>query len=733
MSSDRVQRDRTFLAEATLLLSQNLDPDRALANLARLATSAIADWCLIHMLDGAGRIELVAQQHVDVTKLAIAEDMIRRFPPDESEHNRIYRVLHGGRAEVYPDLPDDLLAANANDPAQLAYLRSVGYQSAMVVPMLGRRGVIGTITLITAEAGRRYDEVDLAVAEDLGRRAGLAIENARLFESEREARRAAERAADRTARLYRLAIALGDVIEAREVAEAFVGAGRAALGAQASHAWLLDDSGTTLDLAVQHGELENTGVDGYRRVAVDAALPICDVLRTRAPMMFSSLAQLEARYPEARVAEELPFRSWAVVPLLAGGRGIGAAAFSFLDHRDFPAEDQAFVDAMTRQAALAFERCRLFEAERRATEQAKLAERRKDEFLAMLGHELRNPLAPLATAVELMRARDPTMFRREREVIERQVAHLSRLLDDLLDISRITRGKIELDRQVVDIAGVVAKAVEMASPLYEKRRHHLRVEVPRGLRVDGDPVRLAQVFQNLLTNAAKYTAPEGHVTIAAALADGEVVVRVRDDGVGIAAEVLPAVFELFVQGDRSLDRSQGGLGIGLTVVKRLVELHGGTVEARSDGPGHGTEMLVRLPAADSAELAAAAAAATRVAPSRHRRVLIVDDNPDAAEVLGEYLRELGYEIELAGDGPTAIARAEQFHPHVAVLDLGLPVMDGYELAQRLRERWSGSELRLIAVTGYGQDSDRARSCAAGFDEHLVKPVDLGELERALDE
>jgi signal transduction histidine kinase len=554
---------------------------------------------------------------------------------------------------------------------------------------------------------------------------------ARLLESEREARRAAERAAERTQRLYQLAVAIGDAVDRRVVAEAFVAAGREALGAQHGVAFLLDETGTILELCCEHGQ-PSPRLPAYHRIPVDAPLPVGDVVKTRKPQWFASEAEAHAAYPATRTPEPSPFQAWAVVPLVVGERGIGAATFSFGESRAFPPEDQQFLKAMTRHAALALERCRLFEAERRATAQARLAERRKDEFLAMLGHELRNPLAPLATAVELMRARDPQMFRREREVIERQVAHLSRLLDDLLDISKITRGKVELEREVIPLADVIAKAVEMASPLYEKRQHHLQVDVARTVRVSGDAVRLAQVFQNLLTNAAKYTPPGGHVSIAGALEDGDAVVRVTDDGVGIPPDLLGEVFELFVQGgERSLDRSEGGLGIGLTVVKRLVELHGGEVSARSDGVGRGTEMTVRLPAADSVELQLPASAIAADSFGQQRRILIVDDNVDAAEVLGDYLRERGFVVELAGDGPTALAQIDTFVPHAAVLDIGLPVMDGYELALRLRERWPAAQLRLIAVTGYGQDADRERSRAAGFDEHLVKPVDLAALERAL--
>ncbi|MCU1385097.1 MAG: hypothetical protein JWL71_3794 [Acidobacteria bacterium] len=367
---------------------------------------------------------------------------------------------------------------------------------------------------------------------------------------------------------------------------------------------------------------------------------------------------------------------------------------------------------------------------------AEAANRAKDEFLAMLGHELRNPLAPIQTALQLMRLRGDGSAERERTVIQRQVDHLTRLVDDLLDVSRIERGKVELKRERVEIADIVAKAIETASPLLEQRRHTLEVVVPRsGLAIDGDQVRLAQVVSNLLTNAAKYTEPEGRVTIAAAADGGEIVLRVRDTGVGIVPDLLPHVFGLFVQGRQSLDRSHGGLGLGLTIVRSLVALHGGTVSVHSDGAGRGSEFVVRLPRlperAPTMPPAHELAAEGLPRAGDGLRVLVVDDNEDAADMLIAALTLKGHETRVAHDGPGALRVCEEFRPDVALLDIGLPVMDGYELAERLQSAPGMERLRLIAVTGYGQDTDRRRSRAAGFDRHLVKPIDLETLEQAL--
>jgi PAS domain S-box-containing protein len=369
-------------------------------------------------------------------------------------------------------------------------------------------------------------------------------------------------------------------------------------------------------------------------------------------------------------------------------------------------------------------------------EAAEAANRAKDEFLAMLGHELRNPLSPILTALQLMRLRGIVGGERERTVIERQVTHLTRLVDDLLDVSRIARGKIQLKEELVELADVVAKAVEMTSPLFEQRAHTLELDVPRGgLPARGDATRLSQVISNLLTNAAKYTPAGGHITVRATEEQEQVVLRVRDTGIGIAPDVLPHVFDLFVQGRQALDRSQGGLGLGLTIVRNLVEQHGGSVSASSQGRGAGSEFVVRLPKAtvgavsQGLHAAHAEAGIATTTTAGGPRVLVVDDNVDAAEMLAAALTAKGYETMVAHSGPAALLAAETFRPAIGFLDLGLPVMDGYELATRLRDLSDLPSMRLVAVTGYGQKSDRRKTRQAGFHHHLVKPVDL----RAVDE
>ncbi|HEX9400419.1 MAG TPA: ATP-binding protein [Anaeromyxobacter sp.] len=369
-----------------------------------------------------------------------------------------------------------------------------------------------------------------------------------------------------------------------------------------------------------------------------------------------------------------------------------------------------------------------------ARNEAVASSRAKDEFLAMLGHELRNPLSPIVTALRLLRQRG-SAWGREHEIVERQVGHLVRLVEDLLDVSRVTRAQIRLHPEPIELFAAVARAVEMASPLLEARQHRLAVDVPCGLVVRADPVRLAQVIGNLLTNSARYTPPGGHVHVTGGRDPDGVSLEVTDDGQGITADLLPRVFDLFVQGARTPDRAVGGLGIGLAIVRSLVGLHGGRVEAHSDGPGRGSTFRFVLPSADRPEDAAALLAAVRLPrrSGRPLRILIVDDNEDAATLLADFLAEAGHDVQVAHDGPAALAAVDGSRPEIAVLDIGLPVMDGYELAARLREKLGAAAPAFVCVTGYGQPRDLDRSGAAGFRRHFVKPADPTELLAAIEE
>jgi len=442
------------------------------------------------------------------------------------------------------------------------------------------------------------------------------------------------------------------------------------------------------------------------------------------------------------VREGLPHQGEVTCyPLRTGDRTLGALALNG------SSQEHATLQELVGRAAIALDNARLYQSlereivrSRQAEERLQDASQRKDEFLAMLSHELRNPLAPIRNAVEVIRRLAPPdpKLTMARDVVDRQVSLLARLVEELLDVSRISQGKISLKKEPVELSRILSHSVETARPLIDARSQTLTVTVPPApVWLSADFARLSQVVANLLNNAAKYTSEGGRIELAADAGEGEATISVRDNGTGIEAPLLPKVFDLFVQGDRSLDRGQGGLGIGLTLVKRLVELHQGTVAVASEGPGRGSTFTVRLPCISAVEpQRPATATATAVVRSSSevygRRVLVVDDNVDAAESTAAFLRLEGHEVKAVHDGLQALASLKVFDPHVVVLDIGLPGLDGYAVARQLRARGDTSHVLLIALTGYGQKEDRARAADAGFDYHYVKPADPREIQAAIE-
>ena len=534
----RFEEDLRLLVDASAALTDLADPRSTLRHVARLTVPPFADWCAIDVRSSEGNLEPVAFAHADRTKAEPAREL-RRSADGDSRHE----VLRTGRSELVEDVSDAALAETSRDPDHLRRLRDSGIRSYICVPLRARDDVLGTFTFASTTSGRRYGAGDLAFAEELARRAAIALENARLYQEVRE------------------------------------------------------------------------------------------------------------------------------------------------------------------------------------------TDRRKNEFLAMLAHELRNPLAPVRSGLDVLArtgAEDKVV-----EPMRRQVEHLVRLVDDLLDVSRIMRGRIELRRQPIELKTVVDSALDLARPLIDSQRHELCVSLPpETVWLDADPVRLAQVVANLLNNAAKYTPRGGRIDLEVTRGAGHVSISVRDNGVGIEPALLPEVFDLFVQAEKSIDRTHGGLGIGLTLVKSLVELHGGSVSASSEGPGRGSEFSVRLPAL---EREPTGRTVTETAPAAlPRRVLIVDDNADAAVMLQLLLETLGgHEVTVAHDGEGALEEADRGRYEVILVDIGLPRMSGYEVARQLRERNRGQRLLLVAITGFGTDDDRRRALESGFDEHVVKPPSAEALERLL--
>ncbi len=432
--------------------------------------------------------------------------------------------------------------------------------------------------------------------------------------------------------------------------------------------------------------------------------------------------------PRLHIAKAQGLRAYACYPLLAENRLLGTLSFASRRRDQFDAEEVEFMQTICHYVTAAYLRVRLIR-------ELRDADRRKDEFLATLAHELRNPLAPIRNALHIMQLADDdsAAIDQARTMMERQLKQMVRLIDDLLDVSRITRGKLDLRKERVELSAVIGNAVDTTRPLIEAAGHSLTVSLPpQPVYLDADPMRLAQVFSNLLNNAAKYTDRGGRLWLTAAHDGNAIVITVRDTGIGIPADALPTVFEMFTQVDRSLEKAQGGLGIGLTLVKRLVEMHGGTVEARSEGPGHGSEFIARLPIVPARKTPRRAQNdSVRAQPHLSCRILVADDNRDAAESMSMLLRMMGNDVRTVHDGAQAVEEASAFRPDVVLLDIGMPRLNGYDVARAIREQRWGAGMVLVALTGWGQDDDIRRAEEAGFDQHFTKPVNPAALERLI--
>jgi signal transduction histidine kinase/PAS domain-containing protein/ActR/RegA family two-component response regulator len=641
------------------------------------------------------------------------------------------RVWATGQPSWIPDVVRD-----ANFPRAAAAAR-VGLHAALGFPVRVRNAVVAVLEFFSPRI-LPPDDALLAMIATVGTQIGQFIERAELLHNVQTAH-AEARGAERRA--------------------AFLGDATAVLSASLDHAGIFErlarlavpyladwctvevpnEDGTLRRVATAH--VDAAAEERLRQIAIrrppPPEHPFRALLRAGRPVLVPVVAEdpfagLTDDPETLALARALEVRSFMIVPLFARGRGLGAMAFGSATPGRYGPVELALAEELAQRGALALDNARLYRESQDAT-------RRKDEFLAMLGHELRNPLAAISGAVHVLDriSAQTDAAVRQRGIIARQTSHLSRLVDDLLDVSRVVSGKITLKRERVELNALVSRCLQSLTARIDARRQESTfVPAPDPVVVDADPVRLEQVVCNLIDNAIKYTPPEGSVRVTVERSGDEAIVRVRDTGMGIAAELLPRVFDMFAQAHGSLDRAQGGLGLGLTLVRRLTEQHGGSVAARSAGTNRGSEFIVSLPLASPSEAVPEPAAPRAIREPDHpgpaRHVLVVDDNVDGRDALRALLELGGHRVDVAEDGPSGIDVARRVAPDVALIDIGLPGLDGYQVAQALRAA-EGRRIRLIAITGYGQPEDRQRALDAGFDAHLVKPVDVDELARVLAE
>ena len=486
--------------------------------------------------------------------------------------------------------------------------------------------------------------------------------------------------------------------------------------------FMVSDSANVLEL------VSCTGVDQETTQSIsrlEFGQAVCGNVALRREPIVATYIQ-ESTEEMVQLVKGLGLRAYACNPLIAGGKLLGTLSFASRRRDIFDREEIEFLETISHYVTLAYERLRLID-------QLREQDQHKDEFLATLAHELRNPLAPIRNGLELIRLsnNNPATLERATTIMHRQVDQMVRLVDDLLDVARISRNKLELRKERVDLESVVRNAVETSRPVLAAAKNDLHVELPEEpVWLDADPVRLAQVFSNLLNNAAKYSEPAGRIVLVARQTGDELTVKISDTGIGIEPGKLSKIFGMFVQLQASDQQPQSGLGVGLTLVQRLVEMHGGSIEARSEGAGKGSEFIVRLPAlTQSAQAPLTDESITEERPQLRRRILVVDDNIDSAESMALMLKLSGHDVATAHDGMEAVELAREFQPDVALLDLGMPKLDGYEAARSIRRQSWGQEMLLVALTGWGQQEDKRRSREAGFDAHLVKPIDFGVLEK----
>jgi PAS domain S-box-containing protein len=737
----REQADR-FLAEASTALASSLDYETTLATAAQLAVPHFADWCSVDMANEDGTVSRLAVAHVDPKKIAWAHEIQQRYPPDPAEPHGVHNVLRTGTSEFYPDIPEELLVQGARDAEHLELIRQIGFRSAMVVPLKARGRTLGVITFVNAESNRHHTKEDLALAEDLANRAALAVDNAHLYRVEQQTRLAAERTSDRLTRLQAVTTVLSQSLTSQQVASAVIEQGMKSLNAYAGTVAIVNDSETEFEIVASLGFPQEV-VEKWRRFPLNAPVAIADAVREKLPVIIGNVAEWIDRYPALGPLSSITgSKALVAFPLVVKGRTIGALGLSFLEAQNFSDEDSAFMLALAQQCAQALERARLYEAERRLRTEAEEANRIKDEFLATVSHELRTPLTAIVGWSSMLKISkfDEKTTAHAIETIERNAKAQTEIIEDLLDVSRIITGKLRLQPGLVQLDSVIASALDAIRPTAETRGIEIKSNIDQGASVVwGDAARLQQVMWNLLTNAVKFNAKGGSVEVRLQRVNSHVQIVVSDTGQGIAQEFLPFVFERFRQADGTITRAHGGLGLGLAIVRHLVELHGGTIYAESEGVGRGASFTVDIPVRavqdverkpEQLHAAIEEAAAIECSPMLENvRVLVVDDEADARSVLTAIIERCGAKVMAVASTGKALEALNSFKPDVLMSDIGIPGEDGYALIRKVRALTpeQGGKIPAVALTAYAREEDRMRALLAGYQSHVAKPVNPVEL------
>jgi signal transduction histidine kinase len=724
----RAEASLRFLLEASEVLAASLDYETTLASVARLVVPRLADWCSVYVVEPNGVPRQLAVAHVDPAKVEWARQLAQRYPPDPNAKTGIPQVLRSGESQLVREVTTEMLIAGARDADYLQIILSLGLKSVMIVPLKAHGQTLGAITFVSAESGFLYGPDDLALAEELARRAALAVDNARLYREARDALQRREEVVRHLGLLVEASASLTRSLDREDVLSAILDLAQRLLAADAYSIWrhrsdphrweIVRSAGLSAEYVQTAGRIvgDNQQMSGQ-------PLALEDVQGTKL------VEARQAWYRREGIAALL------TVPLHIHGEVSGTLVFYYRQRHPFDELTIRLATALANLSASAIGIAELYERESALRRRAEEADRRKDEFLALLGHELRNPLAPLRNAVALLslRPHDPLLVAQARDMIGRQTTQMTHLVEELLDASRIARGKIQLRREPLDLAALARAAAEDHRAELEAARLALAVETPpSSVWVLGDAARLTQVIENLLNNACKFTDPGGQVRVAVEAMDGEALLTVADSGIGFSGDALPRMFEAFAQVDAALERSKGGLGLGLSVVRGLIELHGGRVAAASDGLGRGAVFTVRLPLTEAPSSPPPPTEEKPTPQATRRRVLIIEDSRDGAESLRLLLSLRGFEVAVAHTGPDGVEQARRLPPHAVVCDLGLPGMSGFEVARRLRREDATASAQLICMSGYGQEQDRRQACEAGFDHFLVKPAEIAEVQRLLE-